>query len=76
MTKATHVSPDVADAWLALATAQKKIYPTKVVIDTLINASQAVPDAPQIHFMLGELYLNDDALSLALPELQSAMDLT
>ncbi len=74
--RATQVSPHCSEAWLALAEAQKEIYPLKTVIDTLNNASQAVPESSQIHFALGEYYLQDNAPTLALPELKSADSLS
>jgi len=73
--RATQVSPNESEAWLALAQAQKKIYPLKTVIDTLNNATQSVPDSAQIHHTLGELYLQDNTPTLALPELQLAVAL-
>jgi Flp pilus assembly protein TadD len=73
LVRATHVSPQLAEAWLALAKAQQKIYPYETVIETLKNATQAVPNSAEIHFALGNLYLRDDAPSLALPDLQSAL---
>ncbi len=76
LTRATQVAPHLSEAWLALAGAQQKIYPLKTVIETLENASQAVPDSSQIHFALGDLYLKDDAPTLALPNLQSAVELS
>lgn len=74
--RATQVSSHLSDAWLALAEVQKNIYPIKTVIETLTNASQAVPDSSQIHFALGDLYLQDNAPTLALPELQTAATLS
>jgi tetratricopeptide (TPR) repeat protein len=74
--RATQVSPHLSDAWLALAEAQKDIFPIKTVIETLSNASQAVPDSSQIHFTLGDLYIQDNAPTLALPELQTAVALS
>jgi tetratricopeptide (TPR) repeat protein len=74
--QATQNSPHVPDGWLALAEAQKSIYPTKTVIETLLNASKAVPNSYQIHFALGGLYLLDNAPTLALPELLSAVTLS
>ena len=68
LVKATQVIPGRAEAWLALASAQKNIHPTQVVIETLKNASQSVPDCAQIFFALGDLYLRDNAPTLALPE--------
>ena len=73
LTLATQVSPHLSEAWLALADAQKSILPIKTVIETLTNASQAVPNSSQIHFALGELYLYDNTPTLALPELQTAV---
>jgi len=74
--KATQILPDRADAWLSLANVQKMIYPTQVVIETLKNASQSVPHSANLHFALGDLYLQDDAPTLALPELQTAVELS
>jgi tetratricopeptide (TPR) repeat protein len=73
--KATQISPNRADAWLSLASAQKRLYSSQVVVETLKNASQSVPGSAHIYFALGDLYLQDNAPSLALPELQSAVDL-
>jgi tetratricopeptide (TPR) repeat protein len=74
--RATQVTPHLAEAWLALANAQHKIYPLETVIETLKNASQAVPNSAQIHFTLGNLYLHENTPTLALPELQSALELS
>ena len=76
LTRATQLSPHLSEAWLALADAQKNILPNKTVIETLTNASQAVPNSSQIHYDLGELYLEDNAPTLALPELQTAVSLS
>ena len=76
LTRATQVSPQSSQAWLALAEAQKNILPLKSVIETLTTASQAVPNSPPIHFALGELYLLNDAPTLALPELLTAVNLS
>ena len=46
------------------------------MIETLTNASRVVPNSSQIHFTLGELYLDDNAPTLALPELQAAVSLS
>jgi tetratricopeptide (TPR) repeat protein len=75
LNRATQVSPQSPEAWLALAEAQRNIYPIKSVIDTLITASQAVTNSAHIHFSLGELYLLNDAPTLALPELLTAVNL-
>ena len=74
--QATQVAPHLAEAWMALANAQKKLLPLEIVIDTLKNAIQAVPGSYQIHFALGDLYLRDNAPTLALPHLQSALALS
>ena len=76
LTRATQVSPQSSEAWIALAEAQRNIYPIKSIIDTLTTASQAVPNSAQIHFSLGELYLLNDAPTLALPELLTAVNLS
>jgi predicted Zn-dependent protease len=76
LVRATQVSPHLADAWLALAKAQQKIYPLETVIETLKNAIQAVPNCAQIHFALGNLYLQDNVPTLALPDFQSALTLS
>ena len=73
---ATQVSPNLPEAWLALAAAQKDIYPLKTVIETLVTASQSAPDSAQVHFSLGELYLQDNTPTLALPELRTASSLS
>jgi len=73
---ATQVSPNMPEAWLALAAAQKEIYPLKTVIETLVTASQSAPDSAQVHFSLGELYLQDSTPTLALPELRAASSLS
>jgi tetratricopeptide (TPR) repeat protein len=74
--QATQNSPHVPEGWLALAEAQKSIFPTKTVIETLLNGSKAVPNSYKIHFALGELYLLDNTPTLALPELHSAVTLS
>ncbi len=75
-TRATQVAPERADGWLALANAQKEIYPLKSVLATLKNASLAVPGAAEIHYALGDAYMQDSQPTLALPELQSAVELS
>ena len=74
--QATQVAPHIAEAWLTLADAQKKIFPFETVIDTLKHAIQAAPGSYQIHFALGELYLRNNTPTLALPDLQSALTLS
>ncbi len=76
LSQATQIAPARPDAWLALVEAQKKIYPIQTVIETLRSASQAVPDSAQIHYLLGDLYIQDQKPTLALPELQSAVGLS
>ncbi len=70
--KATQVAPQVAETWLALVEAQKANLPSEVVTQTLVNASHAVPNSAQIRFELGNLYLIQNAPTLALPELEFA----
>ena len=76
LVRATEVTKSAAEAWLALADAQKKIYPLSTVIETLKNGAQAIPDCSQIYFALGDLYLQDNAPTLALPNLRSAVELS
>jgi tetratricopeptide (TPR) repeat protein len=75
LTLATQVAPQMAGAWLALASAQKNRVPNAAVIEILKAAAQSVPDSALIHFGLGELYLQDNTPSLALPELEQAVKL-
>jgi tetratricopeptide (TPR) repeat protein len=76
LVRATEASHQLPEAWLALANAQKRIYPLSTVIETLKNGAQAIPDCPQIYFALGELYLQDNAPTLALPNLRCAVELS
>ncbi len=76
LARATQTSPTCPEAWLNLANAQEKIYPHKTVIETLRAALQLIPDSSQIHFVLGDLFLQDNELNLALPELKSAVELS
>ncbi len=76
LVRATEASNQLPEAWLALAGAQKKIYPLSTVIETLKNGALAIPDCSQIYFALGDLYLQDNAPTLALPNLRSAVELS
>jgi tetratricopeptide (TPR) repeat protein len=73
--RATHISPHLPEAWLALAEIHKSQGSIKTVIDTLINASHAVSQSPQIYFALGDMYLLDNTPTLALRELRTATEL-
>lgn len=76
LVRATQAPDQLPEAWLELANAQKKIYPLATVIETLKNGAQAIPDSSQIYFALGDLYLLDNAPTLALPNLRSAVELS
>ncbi len=76
LVRATEATNQLAEAWLALADAQKKIYPLSTVIETLKNGAQAIPDCSRIYFALGDLYVQDNAPTLALPNLRSAVELS
>lgn len=73
--QATQISPELPDTWLALANAQRTVGPIKTVIDTLNNAALVLPESYQIQFSLGELYLEDNTPTLALPVLLHAYEL-
>ncbi len=74
--RATMAPNQLEEAWLALSSAQLKIFPRATVIETLKNGAQAIPDSSKIYFTLGDLYLQDNAPTLALPNLRSAMELS
>ncbi len=76
LVQATQIAPQSAQAWIELAQAQRKLFPIASSIETLIRASQALPDASEIHYLLGDFYLQDNAPTLALPQLQSAVELS
>jgi tetratricopeptide (TPR) repeat protein len=76
LTRATQIAPDRSEVWLALAGAQKKIYPLNTVIETLKHASLAVPSSAQIRYALGDAFVQDSQLTIALPELQCAVELS
>ena len=76
LTLATEVAPKLAEAWLALASAQVNRLPNATVIETLKTATQSVSDSALIHFKLGELYLQDSTPTLALPELEKAVEIS
>jgi Flp pilus assembly protein TadD len=76
LTLATQVAPHLAEAWLALTSAQRNRVPNSTVIETLKAATQSVSDSALIHFKLGELYTLDNTPSLALPELELATRLS
>lgn len=65
--RATMAPNQLAEAWLALASAQMKILPRATVIETLKNGALAIPDCSMIYFTLGNLFLQDNAPTLALP---------
>ncbi len=76
LTRATQVAPDRPETWLALAVAQQKYSSKNSVLETLKNASLAVPASAEIRYTLGDAYMQDDQPTLALPELQSAVELS
>ncbi len=73
--RATQITPKFAEAWLALAKAQKVTCELEVVVETLKNATLAVPDSAEVRHLLGNLYLENNSASLALPELRFAAEL-
>jgi tetratricopeptide (TPR) repeat protein len=76
LTRATQIEPNRPETWMALVEAQQNNYPLETLLETLKNASQAVPRSAQIHFTLGDLFLQDNQPTLALPELQAAVELS
>jgi tetratricopeptide (TPR) repeat protein len=76
LVQATQISPHIEDGWIALAEAQKNIYPMKTVIETLSTASKVIPNSSRIHSTLGEIYLLDHSPTMALPELFTAATLS
>ena len=76
LVRATQAPNQLSESWIALANAQQKIYPPSTVIETLKNGAQAIPGCAEIYFALGILYLQDNAPTLALPNLRSAVELS
>ena len=70
--RATLVASETAEWWLALAEQHEKMGDGRTALETLRAAVLAAPDSGDIHYRLGELYLNGGMNSEALPHLKKA----
>lgn len=79
--KATELTPHIAAPWLALARLQKEEGQVQQALETLRACTQAAPESPEVHLVMGEAYLDDwegrehPALSQALEALRQAYEL-
>ena len=76
LNRATLISPEDAEWWLALAEQQKNMGDDRTAIDTLRAAVLASPESGTIHFTLGELLLQGGMNAEALPHLKHAAGLS
>lgn len=72
----TQAAPTNPDAWLGLSEIQDHIGQTRNAIETLRAAEQALPDNVEIHLLLGQILLRDQALTPALASLEKAYELS
>ena len=70
--KAVHLAPNRPESWLALASAQKSTGNNEQAEQTLLTASRAAAEAPEILLALGYAYQEQDALTKALNAFQRA----
>lgn len=75
LVRATMLSPEMIESWLALARAQEKLDDGQRVLETLRSAVTAVPDSGEGHFELGKVCVKRGMLSEALPHLRKAFQL-
>jgi tetratricopeptide (TPR) repeat protein len=75
LNRATLLSPDEAEWWLALAEQQKNMGDSRIAVDILRAGVLAAPDSGAIHFTLGELLLQGGMNAEALPHLKHAASL-
>jgi tetratricopeptide (TPR) repeat protein len=73
--KAIRLAPEQADPWLALAETQRNSGKIEDAKESLMKASNAVPDHPKIYLALGEAYLDIQADTQALTALRRADEL-
>jgi tetratricopeptide (TPR) repeat protein len=79
--KATELTPHLAAPWVALARLQKEEGQVQLALETLRACTQAAPDSPEAHLIMGEAYLDDwegrehPALSQALEAFHQAYEL-
>lgn len=72
---ATQIACHEPGHWLSLSAVQDQLEQADKVVETLRAASQAAPQAPQVHLALGEALLKEKSPSQALPALRRAADL-
>ncbi len=73
--KATQLAPNRPEPWIALAKAHKMAGNTKQEEKTLLTASRAAAEAPEIQLALGFVYQEQDALTKALNAFRRASKL-
>ncbi len=73
--KAIQLTPGRADPWLALAEAFHEQGEHRKAHQSLLTASRAAPDSPEIHFALGNTYREYEAPTKARKSYQRAMEL-
>jgi len=73
---AIQFSPELPDPWLVIAQDQIKSNENKAALKTLKTAARAVPNSPQIHLLLGDIYQAQSASTKALNVYRRAADLT
>jgi len=73
--KAIQLTPDRPEPWLALAQAQQSKGEREKARQTLLTASRAAAESPEIHFALGHAYQKNDAPTKALKAFQRASEL-
>ena len=73
--KAIQLTPNYPEPWLALASAQKSTGRDEQAEQTLLTASRAAADSPEIQLALGHVFQEKDALTKALNAFQKAQKL-
>ena len=73
--KAIQLTPDRPEPWLALAQAQQSKGEQGKARQTLLTASRAAAESPEIHFALGHAYQINNAPTKALKAFQRASEL-
>lgn len=73
--KATMLTPEHSEPWLALARQYERDGQSGKSLETLQAAAHAAPELPEIHLALGEAYLDQNELTQALSSLRMAIDL-
>lgn len=72
---AVHLAPTLPTGWLSLSKTYRLAGEHGQMLLTLRSASLALPESPEIHLALGEVYLEQDELTQALPSLRRAASL-